>query len=159
MGAGQFPAAYRYGDLAGLDPVFPPAPRVVKSPPVALEFDPGARAYVMNADGTMASIDTVDAQVALLLGIEFGSVPSAATFGNKLRKVLARVAPSKQVTVATQEVARVLGPLITAGSVALVSVAVDNTYAKLGAVKIAVTYLNLTLLDAEGNPTEQTVEL
>lgn len=145
MGAGNFPAGTGFGEKAGLDPIYVPTPTVRRALPQALVFDPGARAYVQNADGTMASIDPVDSEVALLLGIEFGSIPSAATFGQKLRAVLTRTPPARQQAIATQEVSRVLGRLMASGAINLISVAVDSSGAKRGAISIGVTYQNLTL--------------
>lgn len=144
MGAGNFPAGV---GPAGLDPVYVATPTTPGTFPTALAFDPGLRGYVQNADGTMKSIDPVDAEVALLLGIEQGSIPSAATLGQKLRAVLTRTPPSKQKAIATQEVLRVLGPLLNAASptIALINVAVDSSGAKRGAISIGITYQNLTL--------------
>lgn len=146
MPAGWFPACVRYGDKAGVDPVIPVSgPQSSDGPPAAVQFDPGARAYVYNADGTSAVVDPVDAQVELLLGIEFGKVPSAASFGNKLRRALDRVPREKQPQVAAQEAARVLAPLISVGKVALDSVTVDQTYRKQGRLSIGISYFNLTV--------------
>lgn len=151
MPAGWFPACVRFGDKAGIDPVIPvDPPQSNAGPPAAVQFDPGARAYVYNADGTSAVVDPVDAQVELLLGIELQSVPSAYTFGNKLRRVLERVPKDKLNLVAYQEAARVLTPLISAGKVAIDSVTVDTSLWKQGRLSVGISYFNLTLSPPPG---------
>lgn len=146
MPAGWFPACVRFGDKAGVDPVIPVnAPQSNAGPPAAVQFDPGAKAYVYNADGTSAVVDPVDAQVELLLGIEFGSVPNASDFGSKLRRVLDRVPKEKQPQVAMQEAARVLAPLISTGKVQLDNVTVDQSLRKQGRLSIGISYFNLTV--------------
>lgn len=151
MPAGWFPACVRYGDKAGVDPIIPVnAPQSDAGPPAAVQFDPGARAYVYNPDGTSAVVDPVDAQVELLLGIEYGSVPNASTFGTKLRAVLDRVPEAKLATVAAQEVARVLAPLISAGKVQIDSVVVDVSLWKQGRLLVAISYFNLTVTPPPG---------
>lgn len=147
MGAGQFPAGLRK-QQAGLDPQVLTPTAAVPAFPTALKFNPQTRQYIQNADGTMAEIDTVDASVALLLGIQYGSLVTAATFGQKLRAVLDRIPPARQQTVAMQEVARVLGPHITAGDIKLISVTVQPSNA-LGQLAVFVTYQNLR---ASGQP-------
>lgn len=150
MGAGQYPAgARRVGERAGCDPtVGITRPQATQPPPPALAYDVGKRAYTMNADGTMLGIDPTDADVALLLGIERGTIASAATFGQRLRQVLDRVAPQYQQPRAAQEVARVLKPLTDAGRVQVIRVVVDTSRFALGVAAVGITYANLTLQGA-----------
>ena len=111
--------------------------------PQAMQFDPGLRQFVQNADGSMASIHPVDQKVALALGIENGSIPSATSQGHKIRQLLNRLDPSKRPQVATQEVRRVLADMITAGDVILVLVAVDAS--RGDSTRVNVTYVNTRL--------------
>jgi hypothetical protein len=142
MGAGEVCGAGDLGALAGLDPQLPALVLPTPAYPTALAFDPSVRQYVQNADGTMESLDPVDAAVALALGIEFGKLPSAATFGQKLRTILNRVSPARQQNIATQEVLRVLGTLISNGDITLRSVTVQ-TAGSLGQTSVTVNYTNL----------------
>lgn len=147
MGAGVFPAGTAgSGTLfvgAGLDPTFIFPPHPVIPYPAALQFDPGARAYVQGANGRMVSADPTDSEVALALGIEFNSLPNANTFGNKLRQLLTRVPAAKQQGIATQEVRRVLKALLDAGRIQLIGVAVTVPSQPPGRTLIGVTYKNL----------------
>lgn len=147
MGAGQSHAGLRL-QRAGLDPQNLTATVAIPDYPTGLQFDPNKRRYIQNADGSMAELDTVDASVTLLLGIEYGSVGTAPTFGQKLRAVLNRVTPARQQTIAFQEVARVLSAHITAGDIALRSVTVQPANS-LGQMAVFVTYQNLR---ASGQP-------
>jgi hypothetical protein len=143
MGAGQSHAGLRLQQVA------------IPDYPTALQFDPNKRRYIQNADGTMAELDTVDASVTLLLGIEYGSIGTAPTFGQKLRAVLNRVSPARQQTIAFQEVARVLSAHITAGDIALLSVTVQPSNS-LGQLAVFVKYQNLR---ASGQPVRPPVPI
>ena len=123
-------------------PPFPPssAPSVPQTP-LALQFDPTVPGFVMNADGTMASIHPVDQKVALTLFIELGSISSAPNVGNKLRTVLNRVQPEQVNAIAGAELNRCLGPFISAGEITLTGFSVTQTGS--GRTSLIVAYINL----------------
>lgn len=151
MGAGQYPAGIqRVGERAGCDPTLGiTRPQATQPPPPAIAYNVGTRAYTQQPDGTLLRIDATDADVALLLGIEQGSIASAPSFGHRLRRVLDRVAPQYHQARAAQETARVLLPLTSAGRVQIPRVVVDSSRYKLGTAAVGITYQNLTLQGAK----------
>ena len=146
MGIGIFQAGR---GKAGTDPVQDPsAPSAATAYPRALKLDLQQRAYVINADGTLADVHPIDASVVHLLGIEQGAIASAKSFGHRLRTRLNRISPLLIPTTAEDEVRAVLSPLISGRDILLVAVAVDASTA--GKILIAVTYTNLR--DPNFNP-------
>jgi hypothetical protein len=140
--------------VAGSDPSIAKAPGVsFTGPPAAIEYDPGVRGYPQHADGSLVELDPVDAGIAIALGIEFGTVPSAPDVGNKMRRLLNRVPPQQLPTVAKQEVERLLAPWTSTGQVKLLTVVVDTSRFRSGVAAVAVTYQNLTLQGAKARPT------
>jgi hypothetical protein len=109
--------------------------------PLALQFDPTIPGFVQNADGTMTSIHPVDQKVALALFIEYGSISSAPTVGNKLRTLLNRVQPEQVNAIAGAELSRCLGPFIGAGEITLTGFTVTQTGS--GRTSLSVAYVNL----------------
>lgn len=145
MGAGSFPAGEGF---AGFDPGYtPPAAPLALRTPVAIEYDPATRTYVVQAsDGTLVEIHPIDQQVAILLTIEDGSVPSTTGTGARFRKLVARADPANIPGIALNEAKRVLADLITSGDIELVSVTTDTSVP--GRVYIYVEYKNLRLASA-----------
>lgn len=141
MGIGFFPLASRNAH-AGLDPSIVVTPTGIPAYPPALGFDAATRDFAKNADGSYMGVDTVDAGVALALGLEGGAVTTAPTFGQRLRSVLNRVAPSRQTDIATQEVTRVLARWIDNEDIALLSVTLVAA-SSLGQFGVSVRYTNL----------------
>jgi len=137
MGAGQFPAQ----GPAGYDWAVPGAPRVVRTYPRALQFDPSTRRYVMNADGSMADVHPVDAQVVARFSFDKASIPSVPTVGNRVRARVNRVDPAKVPSIVQDEVQKVLADLIAKGDVQLVSIIVDSSVPSQ--VKYGFLYVNL----------------
>jgi hypothetical protein len=152
-GAGFYPAGGTPGgpaSLAGVDPAYVPSLIVPLQTLVAIEFDPSTRQFVMNADGSFVGIHPVDQMVCLLLWLQQGDVPSAATLGNRIKVRISRVDPTTIPQIATDEVNTVLRALLDAGDIELASppgggsaVVVDTGVR--GAAKIAVYYRNLRL--------------
>lgn len=138
MGAGTFSAG---SGGAGVDPGYVPPPPPAYTLPRALKFDPSVRQFVQNADGSMADIHPVDAQVAYLLFFEAGSSPSQPTLGTRIRQRTTRVNPKQVPAIVLDEVRSALGKLIAAGDVRLVTVTVDQT--SPGAIFYTVSYVNL----------------
>jgi hypothetical protein len=150
MGTGLFAAGL---GRAGTDPVYVPAIATPPTLPAAVKWDPNARQWVQNADGTMAAVHPVDQIVALRLTLEEGSVPSARSVGNNVRRRIARVAPARVPSIIADEVRLVLSDLIANGDVRVVSITVDQTMP--GRVTFAVTYLNLRLVPPVGSEPPQ----
>jgi hypothetical protein len=143
MGAGLWPAGV---GPCGFDPVQYVGSQATKPPPQALIFTAGTGSggsFVQNADGTMAATDSVDAAVCLMMGIEYGSIPSAPTTGNKYRRVLNRIPKASLLAAAQTETLR-WAALIGPTRIQILQVIVDATYWKLGSTRVGVTYLNLT---------------
>lgn len=144
MGAGQYPAGAFPGgpfERAGVDPVWVGAPPAPPARIRAVKFDPATRTFVMNADGTMYDIHPIDQQVALLLWVERGSMPSAATVGQRIRARIARVSPGQIPNIVRDEVRSTLSALIAAKAIQLLRVDV-KTFAG-GRTELAVFYRNL----------------
>ena len=138
MGAGSFPAGM---GGAGVDPSYVPLSAPAYTPPRALMFDPRVRQFVQNADGSMADVHPVDAQVVYLLFFEAKSSPSQPALGTRIRKRITRVNPKQIPAIVLDEVKTTLGKLIAAGDITLVSVTVDQN--SPGAVFYTVSYVNL----------------
>jgi hypothetical protein len=159
MGAGVFPAGL---GPAGADPVAgPPSPVVNGLTPaqfyvqaqgvrtqLMLAYDPIARGFVLNADGTYVGVHPIDQQVALALFIPYGSIKSAPTLGSKWVTVLSRVAPQQVMAVARNELNRCLARFLAQKQILILTFTVDQSV--LGRSLISVGYTNL--LDPRYNP-------
>lgn len=151
-GAGFYPAGGTPGgplEFAGEDPDYVPSPQLATDV-VAILFDPSTRQFVQNADGTFAPVHPIDQQVALLLWLQQGNIPSSPTTGNRIRARIRRVDPTTIPAIVTDEVTSALQPLITNGDIRLeapsgVSSAIVVDTSVKGATKIAVYYRNLRL--------------
>lgn len=141
MGAGLFPAGL---GGAGLNPVqLPSAAQTAAAPPQALLFDPGARGFVTNLDGSIAGVHPVDQSVALAMFFEEGSIPSSPTTGNRFRKLLSRSDPARQQTIVQTEALRCLARLIADKDIALLAaVAYPSAH---GRTLVRLEYFNLRL--------------
>src|SRR5271163_3688743 len=106
MGAGVLPAGLGTGGLdpvrapqaippSGLTPAQSYAQAQGLATPLLLKYDPVARGFVLNSDGTYLGVHPVDQQVALSIFIPYGSIKSAPTVGAQWATVLSRVAPQK----------------------------------------------------------------
>lgn len=82
MGIGNYQAG---STLAGVD--VNPFSAAVDPMSAAAKWDPNKRVIVLNADGTVAAVHFVDQQVALCLGNEIGTIPSAPLIGIKLSNI------------------------------------------------------------------------
>lgn len=79
MGAGNWPAGsvIAGGDVYVRSPAVPPRQASAK-------FDTITHDAVVLSDGSIAVVHFVDQQVALALGVELGTIPSAPTIGIRL---------------------------------------------------------------------------
>lgn len=137
---GLFTAGFGTTPFAA-DAVAPPSAPLATSVPAALTFDQKSRSFLQNADGTMASAHPVDQEVALALGIEWGTIASAKDVGHKFRKILRASGPST-VAAVKDEVNRVLARPLARKDIALLGVDVDTTKVR-GRILVFVRYKNL----------------
>jgi hypothetical protein len=134
----------------GADPVVAPSARLTSAPITAGRFDGASRAYVQNADGSIAGIHAVDQEVALALSIEEGALASAVTTGHRIRKIKRSAGPT--VVADVQDAVRfALRRVLARQDIAIRSIDVDNTTVR-GRIVVAVTYVNLRTLPAGTDP-------
>lgn len=132
---------------AGYDPRNAPAPGQRKLPPRAVNYDPRIRDFTTTVPvtGGLALYDAVhpvDQQVVLALTIDLGSLTSAPTVGNTYRQIQTLGIASLQNQVEDRTRAA-LKKLTDAQKIKILAIETDLTAAKVGQLKIAVTYVNL----------------
>jgi hypothetical protein len=125
---------------AGYDPATQ-SPASEVAPTRALRFDLATRRFVEDGAGGFKDIHPVDQKVAFALGTEQGTLPSVPTFGQRYRARVNGIDPKQIPAVVADETRVVLGDLLAAGDIALLSVETDASVR--GRVLIAVTYANL----------------
>jgi hypothetical protein len=114
MGAGSYPAGI---GPAGHDPVSG-LERVLPTMPVAAQFDPDTRQFVINVDGELVPIHPVDQEVAIRLGVGLGTIAAASGVGLNLARLRRTSAAAMQLTV-NDEVSFALADLIRNGDIQL----------------------------------------
>lgn len=138
MGAGDFAA----GDgPAGEDPVAPASPASNNSPPAAPFLDLGSKNFLLNADGTVASMHPVDQAVQWSFAIRRGTHKSDQRVGHTFFDAppLTGEAKMNDMRLRAQD-AFPFSRLITSGAVVFEGVQVISP--KSGETGIAVHYRN-----------------
>ena len=139
MGAGSFGAGE---GAAGEDiPTPPDAPRNV-TPPAALLFDGRTRDFPLNAQGRYRRVHPVDQRVALALLIAYGTIASAPTVGDKVRRIT-KIVKSTPGQVAGF-VNEALDTMLRAGDIVLRDVQIETNRVN-GTILLAVSYTNLRI--------------
>ncbi len=137
MGLGSYGAGM---GPAGEDPLAAAsAPRSV-TPPAALWFDGATRDFLLDSQGRYLGIHPVDQRAALALLIAYGTISSAPTTGNKVRRIqkIIRSTPDQ----VRDYVSQCLDSLIRAGDIVVRDVQVE-TNRLVGSITLAVSYTNL----------------
>jgi len=141
MGLGSYPAG---STLGGVDVnAFSAATAVFSA---SAKWDPNQRVVVLNSDGTVATVHYVDQQVALALGIELGSIPSAPSVGIRLSNIRAASAATFDLAVRDSTVGALAALLrvraITLGD-PVTRIDIVSQYDPAGNSRWAVNYQNL----------------
>lgn len=141
MGAGDFCAGD--GD-AGEDPVAPPSPASDNVPPAAAYLDLGSKNFLLNADGTMASMHPVDQAVQWSFAIRRGTHKADQRIGHTFFQAppLTGAAKQKDLEARAQD-AFPFSKLIAQKDVQFIGVTVADP--KKGETGIVVAYRNLRL--------------
>lgn len=149
MGLGDYPL----GDGAlGFDPPLVGQPGYGDAAD-ALLFDLESRTFVTDGDGNLVAVHPVDADVALALGFEFGSIAAAPAEGAEANR-LRRVSQAAAQSVTTDVVRVALKRLIDAGDIELLGVETDTRIR--GRILVGVDYWNLRLSPRPAAPTRIT---
>ena len=143
MGAGSGSAGV---GLAGVDPL----PLSVTPGPMtgAAQYDPRTRTLVMNADGTIATVDPVDQEVAFCLTIKKGTISSNPTRGFDWDRLRATPSSSR-AHAATDLVKLALRKPLSRGDITIISVQLFDSPGRLGLIT---TYANNRLAGAPQTP-------
>lgn len=142
MGAGSFPAG---SGPAGEDPVAAASPASANVPPLAAYLDLGLRDFLLNADGTIASMHPVDQAVQWSFAIRRGKHKADQNVGHTFFESppgLSGAAKVNDLSFRAQD-AYPFSRLIKSGLVAFAGV--DVASPKSGETGIAVRYRNLVL--------------
>lgn len=141
MGLGSFPLGS--GGL-GLDPVYKPAAVAPPAMPRAMLYDPRLKQFVLlDVNGIPTDVHPVDQIVAMRLTRYVNDSPSDKNSGTRLRLLAPLMTDANAQKIATTEISRVLGDLITAGDIRFLGVVADLSV--YGRAAFAPSYINLRL--------------
>lgn len=124
--------------------------------PAAMLFDPTTKDLRLNADGTFATVDPVDQEVALALCLRRRSIGSAPDAGSDVRNLARQGGRDYQAKV-EDIVRRALKLPLARGAIRIVAIGVQTPIR--GTTFVQVTYVNLTLESAKRQPQTQSVLL
>jgi len=125
--------------LAGVEDPGPTDRSFTQLAPTGTHFDPETHAYRFDELGRVAGLHPVDHQVALIIGLEAGSVPAASDVGNSFRKSLGGVALHQRASVGELAVREALGQLVSNQDIRIDSISVDSPKRDV----ITIRYTNL----------------
>lgn len=144
MPAGSWPAGsvIAGGDVFVRSPAVPPRQASAK-------YNATSKTAVVLSDGSIAVVHYVDQQVALALGVELGTIPSAPTIGIDLSRVRRATKATFQRTV-EDAVKGALGFLLATKSIRIDSIV--TTWSPVGRSSWVVNYTNLVVPSGRSRP-------
>lgn len=141
MGLGSYPAGSTLGGV-DVNPFSAEAAAMAS----AAKWDPLLRVVVLNSDGTVATVHYVDQQVALALGVELGTIPSAPNVGIRLSNIRTATVASFALACRDSTVGALVGLLRSRAIVLgdpLTGIDIVAQYDPAGNSRWAVNYQNL----------------